>query len=215
MAVDTASQAPATPSPPRRRGRRIVRGVGKTFIALGVLVLLFIVYELFGTDVVTNRRQDQLRESIGSRGLPARPIPGDALGFIRIPEIDLDMVFVEGSDVEPLKKGPGHYEQTPLPGEGGNVGIAGHRTTYARPFWALDELERGDVIEIQTRRGTFRYEVRWQRVVAPTEVSVLDPTARPSLTLTTCHPRFSARERLIVRAVQISGPGTPRDAGVS
>jgi sortase A len=122
----------------------------------------------------------------------------------------LDMVFVEGSGPEPLKKGPGHYERTALPGEVGNVGIAGHRTTYLHPFWGLNTLKRGDLIELQTRRGTFRYAVRWQRVVSPTGYWVLKRTKVPSLTLTTCHPRFSARERLIVRAVQVSGPGTPR-----
>jgi sortase A len=210
MAIDTQPDVARPPAPARSGGRRFLRGFGKTLITLGVLVLLFVAYELWGTGLLTERAQNRLRDDIREHGLAARPIPGNALGFIRIPRMELDMVFVEGSDVEALKKGPGHYADTPLPGEPGNVGIAGHRTTYLHPFWDLQKLRPGDIIELETRRGTFRYSVRWQRVVGPLDTFVLDRTKVPSLTLTTCHPRFSARERLIVRAIQVSGPGTPR-----
>jgi sortase A len=199
------------PLPPRRRGRRIVRLIGKTLIVMGFLVLAFVAYELWGTGVVTERAQAKAREGISRSGFPVKAIPGQAIGFIRIPRMRLDMAFVEGSDHEALKKGPGHYADTPLPGEPGNVAIAGHRTTYLHPFWDLQKLRPGDLIELQTRLGTFRYAVKWHRVVAPLSgVWVLNATKVPSLTLTTCNPRFSARERLIVRAVQVSGPGTPR-----
>lgn len=190
----------------------LLRGTGWTLITIGVLVLLFVVYELFGTDLVTNRHQDQLRQSLdrdisagpGGRNLP--PVPGGAVGYIRIPKIGLDMVFVEGVDTDDLKKGPGRYPETAVPGRRGNVAIAGHRTTYAKPFWSLNELDRGDRIALITREGRFVYEVAWIRAVSPSASEVLDRTRRPSLTLTTCEPRFSAAQRLIVRAVQIQGP---------
>jgi sortase A len=195
------------------RGNRILRFTGWTFIGAGFLVIAFILYELLGTGLVTARYQRELREDlapglarpVGGEPLPP-PVPGQAVGIVRIPEIGLDMAVVEGINPEDLKKGPGHYPGTPLPGARGNVGIAGHRTTYARPFWALDRLEAGDRILVDTRRGRFVYRVEWSRVVAPDQVEVLAPTPDPSLTLTTCHPKFSAAQRLVVRAVQVSGP---------
>jgi sortase A len=214
--VSTATEAP----PPSRlarsrgaRGNRVLRLTGWTLIAAGFLVIAFILYELLATGLVTARYQQELRAEFArelGRGasvdtLP-RPVPGHAVGIISIPEIGLDMAVVEGITPDDLKKGPGHYPGTPLPGARGNVGIAGHRTTYARPFWALDRLDAGDRILVDTRRGRFIYRVEWARVVAPDQVEVLDATPRPSLTLTTCHPRFSAAQRLVVRAVQVSGP---------
>lgn len=199
----------------RRRNQRmngVLRFTGWTLIAAGFLVVAFILYELLATGFVTSRYQRELRQELGevARALPGEPepppVPGGAVGIIRIPEIELDMAVVEGTDPEQLKKGPGHYPGTSLPGRAGNVGIAGHRTTYARPFWALDRLEAGDRIYLDTRRGRFIYRVQWSRVVTPDRVEVLDRTPRPTLTLTTCNPKFSAAQRLIVRAVQVSGP---------
>jgi sortase A len=196
-----------------RRVNRVLRWTGWTLIAAGFVVIAFILYELLATGLVTARYQQQLREELsqdlgppGSDQTQARPIPGHAVGIIRIPEIGLDMAVVEGITPEDLKKGPGHYPGTPLPGARGNVGIAGHRTTYARPFWALDRLDVGDRILVDTRRGRFIYRVAWARVVAPYQVEVLDPTPQPSLTLTTCNPKFSAAQRLVVRAIQMSAP---------
>jgi sortase A len=195
------------------RLNRVLRFSGWTFLAAGVLVVVFVLYEVLGTGFVTSRYQQDLRQELREEfprsrpGAPLPPpVPGDAVGVIRIPEIDLDMAVVEGVAPEELKKGPGHYPSTPLPGDGGNVGLAGHRTTYARPFWALDRLDAGDRIYLDTRRGRFIYRVEWARIVAPNQVEVLDPTPRPSITLTTCHPKFSAAQRLVVRAVQVSGP---------
>jgi sortase A len=197
-----------------RRLSRILRFVGWTLIGGGFVLVAFILYELLATGLVTARYQEDLREQLAQdlgRPVPGEelppPIPGQAVGIIRIPQIRLDMAIVEGVDPDDLRKGPGHYPGTPLPGTRGNVGIAGHRTTYARPFWALDRLEAGDRIYVDTRRGRFVYRVEWARVVTPDQVEVLDPTGAPSLTLTTCHPKFSAAQRLIVRAVQVSGPG--------
>jgi sortase A len=192
---------------------QVLRYTGWAFIAAGFLVVAFILYELLGTGLVTARYQQDLRQDLREEfphprpgEPPPPPVPGGALGVIRIPEIDLDMALVEGVEAEELKRGPGHYPGTPLPGAEGNVGFAGHRTTYARPFWALDRLKAGDRIYVDTRWGRFVYRVEWSRVVAPNQVEVLDRTPRPSLTLTTCHPKFSAAQRLVVRAVQVSGP---------
>lgn len=209
--------APAADRVRRRRsfGRRVLRGIGWTFLTAGVLVVLFIAYQLFITNVITDRIQEGLRRDLvreleqGERsggGAAARPIPGEGLGILRIPAIDLNAVFVEGVDPADLKRGPGHYPTTPMPGEGGNVGIAGHRTTYGKPFWALDELERGDEIFVRTREGRFVYRVTRSLVVAPHQSEVLDPTSRPALTLTTCHPRFSAAQRLVVNGVLVQAP---------
>jgi sortase A len=136
------------------------------------------------------------------------PPEGDALGLIAIPKIGVNQVFVEGVNVDDLRKGPGHYPATQLPGHEGNSAIAGHRTTYGAPFGDLDQLGVGDVIKVATVQGKFTYKVTEQRVVDPSEVSVLDDTpdpARPghdlaTLTLTTCNPKYSAEQRLIIKA---------------
>jgi sortase A len=211
MSTATESYPPQTTPVRERRVTSALRITGWTLIAAGFLVIAFILYELLATGLVTARYQRELREELdlapprSVQTLPP-PVPGQAVGIIRIPDIGLDMAVVEGISPDDLKKGPGHYPGTPLPGARGNVGIAGHRTTYARPFWALDRLDAGDRIFLDTRRGRFIYRVEWARVVAPHQVEVLDPTGKPSLTLTTCHPKFSAAQRLVVRAVQVSGP---------
>jgi sortase A len=110
------------------------------------------------------------------------------------------MWVVVGVGAPDLKSGPGHYPETPLPGEHGNAAIAGHRTTYGAPFYDVDELGAGDPIFVTTSAGRFRYDVSEQKIVDPSEVSVLNPTDDDRLTLTTCNPRFSAAERLIVVA---------------
>jgi sortase A len=208
----------------RGRKRRILRATGNLSIASGVALFAFTAYQLWGTGFITARAQAGLRHELALQGVPSSgltalqddpafrprvpqtafsPIPGGAIGFIRIPRIQLDMVFVEGVGFDQLKEGPGHYPQTALPGGAGNVAIAGHRTTYLHPFGALNELRPGDLIELQTRKALFVYQVEWARVLPPSAFWVLARTARPSLTLTTCEPPLSATDRLVVRAVQI------------
>ena len=122
------------------------------------------------------------------------------MGRIGIPKIGLDKFVVEGVDVDDLRKGPGHYPSTQMPGHEGNSAIAGHRTTYGAPFGDLDQLAAGDEIRVVTVQGDFRYKVTEQLVVDPSQIEVLDPTpdpARPghqlsTLTLTTCNPKYSA-----------------------
>jgi len=216
--------SPARRRPPGRRGwhvdfRKIVRGTGKTLIAAGVLIFLFVAYELWGTGFAQRRDQKNLKSQFNRALTAPTTVPGappdtitapadDAVGVIQIPKIGVDQAVVEGVGVEDLKKGPGHYPGTPLPGEAGNSAIAGHRTTYGAPFNRLDELKQGDPITVRTRAGTFRYEVSTSTVVSPDEVSVLDPTPDNRLTLTTCNPKYSAAERLIIVA-SLAGPLAP------
>lgn len=195
---------------------------------LGVLCLLAalaiggnLAWQLWGTGLTTSREQAQLRDrfeaKIGTRAPAQAPpegvkVPGSAVAILDIPRMDLDMVLVEGTDTEPLKKGPGHYTQTAYPWEDtGRVGIAGHRTTYGAPFWDLDKLRPGDPIILKTEYGIFRYEVTRSVITDPTGIlptgrSVLDQTRRPTLVLTTCEPRFSAARRLIVFADRVPAP---------
>jgi len=133
----------------------------------------------------------------------AAPAVGQPVGVIDIPKIGLDQVIVEGVQTPQLRTGPGHYPGTPLPGQVGNTAVAGHPTTYAHPFYNLNELHPGDQIVITTPQGIFVYAARRTLVVAPTDVGVLDPTVTPQLTLTTCNPRFSASTRLVVRAALV------------
>jgi sortase A len=207
--------------------RQVIRGFGKTLISVGILLFLFVAYQLWGTGIAERRGQKALEASFERRLLtspPTLPTPGalssaeppsepvalgDAAAMIEIPKIDVKKLVVEGVDVEDLKLGPGHYPETPMPGEKGNAAIAGHRTTYGAPFYDVNELAPGDPIFVTTGAGRFRYDVVELRIVDPNEVSVLNPTDDDRLTLTTCHPRFSAAERLIVVARLISKPVEP------
>jgi sortase A len=213
--------------------RQVVRGIGKTLISAGVLILLFVVYQLWGTGITHARAQKSLRaeftrqlaapaaadpttptsatDTTGTTTAPPTTVPvqladGDAAGVIVIPKIGLDEMVVEGVGVEELKHGVGHYPDTRMPGEKGNAALAGHRTTYGAPFNRLDDLVAGDQITVTTRAGTFRYAVTEKRVVTPEEVSVLDNTPDNRLTLTTCHPKYSAEQRLIVFAQLVGAP---------
>jgi sortase A len=185
--------------------RRVLSGLS-VLLVLGGLGL--VAYP-FATNMWTDRIQERLQDQIASPELQQaykeRKIEtGDSLTRIKIPALGLDTVVVEGITPSALRAGAGHYPQTPLPCEGGNVSIAGHRTTYGRPFGNVDQLKPGDTIELTTPIGGCVYQVAkdpW--VVAPTEMSVLDPTAERSLTLTTCHPKGSAAQRLIIRATWV------------
>jgi sortase A len=132
-----------------------------------------------------------------------------AFALIRIPSIERladGWNVVEGVTRADLKTGTGHMPDTALPGQPGNAVISGHRTTYGQPFHELDQLQPGDLIEVETALGTHVYAVRETLVVAPTELSVTEPKPGAWLTLTTCHPKFSARQRLVVVAELVAGP---------
>jgi sortase A len=140
------------------------------------------------------------RLAFRARALERRLHPGDAMGRIVIPAIDVSDVFVQGTDAGDLRKGPGHYPDTPLPGERGTVAIAGHRTTYGAPFRNIDDLDPGDGIELRMPYATFTYRVERTRIVEPTETSVTDRVDHDRLVLSACHPLYSAAKRIIVFA---------------
>jgi sortase A len=137
---------------------------------------------------------------------------GEPLGRIAVSRIRASYVFVAGTGEGSLKKGPGHYAGTVLPGERGTVAIAGHRTTYAAPFRRLDRLRRGDAITLTMPYGLFSYRVEGSRVVSPTNVNVLRHVRHNRLVLTTCTPPGSAAKRLVITARPVRA--TPRGRAI-
>ncbi len=191
-----------------------LRVIGRSFIGLGVLILLFLGYQMFGTNFITGREQKALASDLATKWevespTHVKPDLGGGVALIKIPKIGVDRVVVEGVEVEHLKKGPGHYPETALPGQLGNMVISGHRTTYGAPFYRLDEIRVGDEIAIVDAVGSYQYKVTETKIVRPTDLGVIAPSSDARLTLTTCHPRFSARQRLIVVAAL---QGAPRQA---
>ncbi len=264
-----------TPSPPRLAV--FLGALGRAMITTGVVVLFFVVYQLWGTDLQEARSQSGLRDDLTTRfeaaasaldqvvvttvpkaetepqpepdpdritaptestssttttttttTLPGGvdpdllallfPEDGDALAKIEIPSLDVDKVVVRGIAVADLRKGPGHYPQTPLPGNQGNSAIAGHRTTYGKPFNRIDELVPGDEITVTSVQGEFHYKVldasvafgdhadqvdefgAGHIIVKPSATWVLNDFGDDRLTLTACHPKLSSRQRIIVAA---------------
>jgi sortase (surface protein transpeptidase) len=214
--------------------RVLVRGAGELLVTAGVIVLLFVVYELYVTDLLNDRRQGQLTEEIHeqwesappSAALVAPPV-GDPIAVLHIPRLgdDYASVVLEGTDEDQLSQGPGHYVGTALPGQPGNVAVAGHRVGKGSPFLDTDRLLPGDAIVVETADSWFVYRVLGdpgtgdyttdpsgipgQQIVRPADVAVISPVpggaagAAPTgayLTLTTCHPKYSAEQRLIVHA---------------
>ena len=125
---------------------------------------------------------------------------GDAIGRLLIDRIDLDMVLMQGTDTSTLQRGPGHYPTTPLPGIGGTVGIAGHRTTYLAPFRRIEEIKDGDEIRVELPYAGFTYTVEKHEVVEPGDVQILKRVGYDRLVLTACHPLYSAAQRWAVFA---------------
>ena len=200
--------------------------LGSTLIVSGLLVFLFVGYQLWGTGIEAAQSQERLESTFSDLSnatlnanpnttddgqtleveQPPAPIGlanGDPMALIEIPAIGVTKYVVAGVETSDLKKGPGHYPNTPFPGELGNAAIAGHRTTYGEPFRQLDELVIGDPIIVTDLIGRqFTYRVTGQQIVTPKDswvVETVDPTVA-TLTLTTCHPEFSAKQRLIVFA---------------
>jgi sortase A len=210
---------------------RVLGAVGRTCITLGVLILLFVVYQLWGTGIreaqAQNKLENEFEELLGGPDVtapettsttattqpnqpPPPPAEGDAMAHLLIPTIGVDKIVVEGVTLDDLKRGPGHYPDAPMPGQPGNAAIAGHRTTYGAPFNRIDELEAGDEILITTLQGAFRYEVSEQLIVSPDQVEVLNDFGDNRLTLTACHPKYSARQRIVVVATLVGEPAAAR-----
>lgn len=213
----------------------VVRLTGELMITLGVVILLFVGYELKYTGVYTAHAQSTLRSGLAQswRSPPppqpsfptpapgaatAEPTPpptpvdlGEGIAIVRVPRLGHDWakVVIEGVGVEDLKKGPGHYPGTAMPGEIGNFVVSGHRTTYGAPFNQLDEVAVGDAVVVETRDSWFTYRATGEQVVAPTAVEVTYAVpgfaeATPTqavLTFTTCNPKYSASQRLVLHGV--------------
>jgi sortase A len=127
-------------------------------------------------------------------------VQGRAIGRIKIDRIGLSIVVVEGTDTASLEKGPGHYRNTPIPGQPGTVAIAGHRTTYLAPFRHIDEIRDGDEIRVEMPYAAFTYTVEKHEVVDPGDVGILKPVGYDRLVLTACHPPYSAAHRYVIFA---------------
>ena len=249
-AVGAPSPGAAAGGPPRRRRdwRWYVGGLGRILIALGLLVLGFVAYQLWGTAIQHDRAQTDLKKQFAAQlgtvppsttaapttvapsvaptsappttvapttavptTTPPRPTfaDGDAVAQLQIPKIGVDEIVVAGVGVDDLKKGPGHYPQTPLPGEAGNAAVAGHRTTYGAPFFDIDNLKPGDDVVATTYAGRFVYKVTGTQIVPPSNVTVLADTPDDRLTLTSCDPKYSAKNRIIVSAVLDPAQSSP------
>ncbi len=232
------------PTGSRHRVARVVGAVGRLMITTGVVVLLLVGYQLWGTNIQTARSQDELANeyealetetahdptptasepaptttaptpeapptTASPQVAPTLPPPalGEVVGSYQIPAIGLnsEQWTVEGTGTDQLKRGSAHYPGTPLPGQAGNAAIAGHRTTYGAPLKDVDDLVPGDQILFATLQGEFTYEVTGTEIVSPDDVSVLEDKGDDRLTLTACHPEFSARERIIISARLVGNP---------
>ncbi len=248
------------------RSARVLGAAGRFFITAGIVVFLFVAYELWGTNIQEARAQSDLRGDLDERfaaaavltdpivvidagverpdepetlPTPSSTLPGgydpallelffppdgEALARIEIPTLDVAKVVVRGTDVADLRRGPGHYSSSPLPGNPGNSSVAGHRTTYGAPFNRIDELVPGDEIVMTGIQGEFTYRVMEPRVafaefddqtdsfgqghiiVRPGATWVLGDFGDDRLTLTACHPKLSARRRIIVAAELVDEP---------
>ncbi|WP_152352467.1 class E sortase [Brachybacterium subflavum] len=224
----------------RSRGAKAVGLLGEVMLTLAALVALFLVWQLWWTDVVSQRGQDQILGELdqGWGDLDTRSIappqagdppvidtPEDGVvwGTLWVPDFPRERIpLAEGVDRERVLnvKGAGHYPQTALPGEVGNFSVAGHRNTYGRPFYDIASLRKGSVLVVETEKTFYIYKVTASEVVEPSDVGVIapdpdDPSAEPSrrlLTLTACHPMYSDRERYIVHAELTSW--TKREDGI-
>jgi sortase A len=257
--------------PKQQRGtgdyvRMGVRGVGQTLITAGLVILLFVVYEVWVTNIFADRKQHQVAQKLQQQwdsgqdplqgktklDLPAGTqvqLPaGEGFANLYIPEFGKDYAktIVEGVDANDLEEGPGHYPGTAIPGQVGNFAVAGHRVGKGEPFLNLDQLKAGDPIVVETADTWFIYTVLGdaatgdptvtdptlgipgREIVSPSDVGVVapvpdDPGATPTqklITLTTCHPKYTANQRMIIhgdltRQVPRQGDTLPTELGGS
>lgn len=210
------------------RRRRLRRTAGLVAVMVGSVLLGSVAYQVFGTAATAKHAQAKLRtewsqaarlptcartgyQASNQRGSAAAvpsavaPKAGSPLALLRIAKAGVNDVVVEGADSAALRKGPGHIPWTALPGGRGVFAIAGHRTTYDAPFFHLDRLKAGDVIDVTTATRLYSYVVTGTKVVQPEDSAVLHPTSpHPKsklILLSTCYPRYSAAKRLLVLGV--------------
>lgn len=191
--------------------RAVVRFAASVMMVSGVLLIANASATLLWQEpisaLVAEREQGQLEEALADppeRVVERRPLPGDAIAKLEIPAIGVSEYVVEGTDTGDLRKGPGHYPDTPLPGEPGTAAIAGHRTTYGAPFRKIDQLKRGDLIALDTPGSRYRYRVEHTKIVDDQDLSVLDRVGYKRLILSACHPLYSAEQRVIAFARQVA-----------
>ncbi len=203
----------------RSRLQTAIRVGGELMITLGLVVLLFAAYEVYGNSAKVQDEQNTLDDELAQQwdnptvtpsgpappGGPAAPAK-NLVGRLYIPKLDKEWVVVNGVRPQDIRYAPGHYPDTAMPGEIGNFSVAGHR--IKKIFWRLDELQPGDVIGVETRSNWYVYRVTGHEIVKPTAVEVVAPVpdqpgrkpTRALLTLTTCNPKFNNYQRLIVHA---------------
>ena len=204
----------------REIGRKAARGLGEILITLGLIVLMFALYELYGKTEIVHAHQNQLSQQLnqswgapgpklndGSKPQTAQPLPGTAFARLYLPVLNMHWVIVQGVALDDIEWAPGHYPSTAMPGQIGNFSIAGHRIPSI--FWNLQELTKGQQIVVQTKDTWYVYTVTAQEAVSPTSVKVIAPVpdqvgAKPTqamMTLTTCNPKWADYQRLVIHAV--------------
>jgi sortase A len=238
--VDTADEAAS-----RTWGdwvRFALRGVGQLLITAGVVLLLFVVYEVYVTNYFAHQQQAKVKTALTQQWQsgddPLLPLPGQhapslpdgkGIAYLYIPRLGRDYAWaiVEGTSNADLEKGPGHYSGTALPGQVGNFAVAGHRVGKGEPFLNLDHLRAGDAVIVKTESSWFVYRVKGtqhgdidsadadgipgREIVSPSDSAVLadvpdHPGTQPTeklMTMTTCHPKFTADKRMIIHAALV------------
>lgn len=240
--VETVEDVPVQPPTGNAwpdRARLLLRGIGQLLITAGVVVLLFVVYEVYVTNLFAEHAQANVKSALTQEWKrttkdPLLPLPGQAgpslpegtgIAYLYIPRLgrDYGYAIVQGTSDADLEKGPGHYTGTALPGQVGNFAVAGHRVGKGEPFLNLDKLQAGDPVVVETESSWFVYRVLGvdgdisapmagvpgREIVDPGDGAVLDPVpdhpgqqpTRRYLTLTTCHPKFTATHRMVIHAV--------------
>jgi sortase A len=185
----------------------VLRFVASVMMVSGTLLIADAAVTLLWQEPVSayvaNQHQGTLKKAFFDpprRVVQRQPLKGDAIARIDIPTIGVNEYVVEGTDVDSLRKGPGHYPETPLPGDAGTTAIAGHRTTYGAPFRRIDQLKTGQPITLDMPDGRFVYRVERTKIVDDQDLSVLDRVGYQRLVLSACHPLYSAAQRIIVFA---------------
>jgi len=203
----------------RKRTQPIVRWARRVLLSCGVLTLVYVGLTLVDARAYQENAELTLEEQIHAqeaRGAAPSVLAvkeGDVLGRIEIPKIGLSVVVLEGTTSQTLRRGVGHIEGTAFPGGTGNIGIAGHRDTY---FRGLKDIRAKDEIQIQTASGITRYEVDWIQITVPSDVAIVSPSTKFSLTLVTCYPFHfigAAPERFVVHAHRAIAASELRQTG--
>lgn len=189
-------------SRPRKSSALLLRAAYYLFLAGGICGLgyaAYVVVDAQAYQAIEKSKFEKMRPAQGPRVLAE----GDVIGEMEIPRLALETILVQGESPKILRRAVGHLPETALPGEPGDVTLAGHRDSFFRP---LRNVQAGDAITIKTLDGEFQYQVEWTRVVLPSDNHILQPSSENTLTLVTCFPFYyvgPAPKRFIVRARQI------------